>query len=423
MGYTKRTTERQEASLPKKRICACTITFYGRLRSEDKVPIRKSTDKIEWREAEEVVGRWRAGLPEPPPPAQEPRPENGRTSVGDAGKRFRAVLEEEGMTWASLKQYRALSRRMVKFSEEQKHYAYLDQWTKGDVRQFMELWPGALKSKRNRLTRLRALFAFGEEEGWIEGNPAVSVRRKIRNRAQRTAAKKNLDVAYPYTDKEVQTMLYVCEHEYGKKPITATRPERAKLGTTNCFVRKWSGLDVEDFIVMSVYLGLRIGQVATWDISQMNEQGDVHFRAIKNDEWVDTWCPDWLQARIHARVAKHGPRIFGERLTDRLDAITDPWRDRLKTVWKLCEAHLGPWERKPTHHRFRHTFVRILLENGVPPARVAELIGDTEAMVRKVYSAWCPERQEKIRATLREAFADAPRPAAASGGNVIPFKM
>jgi len=42
---------------------------------------------------------------------------------------------------------------------------------------------------------------------------------------------------------------------------------------------------------------------------------------------------------------------------------------------------------KPTSHKFRHTFVRILLERGVPVADVAELIGDTEQVLRRSYAA------------------------------------
>ena len=48
-------------------------------------------------------------------------------------------------------------------------------------------------------------------------------------------------------------------------------------------------------------------------------------------------------------------------------------------------------EEPPTPHRFRHTFVRILLQRGVKPYDVAELIGDTEEMVLKHYARWVPE--------------------------------
>jgi integrase len=58
----------------------------------------------------------------------------------------------------------------------------------------------------------------------------------------------------------------------------------------------------------------------------------------------------------------------------------------------------------PHPHRFRHTFVRLLLQHGVSTADVAELIGDTEEMVRKHYARWVPERQERLTRILQEAL-------------------
>jgi hypothetical protein len=59
----------------------------------------------------------------------------------------------------------------------------------------------------------------------------------------------------------------------------------------------------------------------------------------------------------------------------------------------------------------RHTFARILLErHGVIVRDVAELLGNTEQVVRKHYSAWNPERQERLTAVLKGAFSGKPRP-------------
>ncbi len=60
--------------------------------------------------------------------------------------------------------------------------------------------------------------------------------------------------------------------------------------------------------------------------------------------------------------------------------------------------------------RFRHTFVRILLEKRLPVADVAELIGDTEDVVRRHNARWVPERQARTTNILNEAFSDKPRP-------------
>jgi integrase len=64
----------------------------------------------------------------------------------------------------------------------------------------------------------------------------------------------------------------------------------------------------------------------------------------------------------------------------------------------------GPWEEKPEPHRFRHTFARILLENGTPIPEVAALLGDTEEVVAACYATWNQERNERVRNTVKQAF-------------------
>jgi site-specific recombinase XerD len=93
--------------------------------------------------------------------------------------------------------------------------------------------------------------------------------------------------------------------------------------------------------------------------------------------------------------------------------LCDIWRNaRLKKVFDLA----GPFEEKPTPHRFRHTFARILLEKGVTTADVAELIGDTERMVTLHYAKWIQTRQDRLTRILQDAFADKPKLVAMPSG-------
>jgi len=76
-----------------------------------------------------------------------------------------------------------------------------------------------------------------------------------------------------------------------------------------------------------------------------------------------------------------------------VNVITDLWRRKLNRLWAFC----GPWEVKPTPHRWRYTFARIFLQKqGVTFRDVAELMGDTEATVLKYCCAWIPERQARL---------------------------
>ena len=111
--------------------------------------------------------------------------------------------------------------------------------------------------------------------------------------------------------------------------------------------------------------------------------------------------PPWLLQRLQARAAKFGALIFGEHETEDLNVMTDLWRRKLNRLWLLC----GPWEHHPTPHRFRHTFARIHLAGGMSAAAVARLMGDSEGIVRKHYSAWIPEHQERLNEETRASQA------------------
>ena len=111
--------------------------------------------------------------------------------------------------------------------------------------------------------------------------------------------------------------------------------------------------------------------------------------------------------RLRARDARHGALIFRCGVTHNMKQLTDIWRNkRLKKIFEMA----GPFEEPAHPHRCRHTFARILLEKGVPVPDVAELIGDTEEIVRKHYAKWIPARQARLSRILQEAFADKPRP-------------
>jgi integrase len=103
---------------------------------------------------------------------------------------------------------------------------------------------------------------------------------------------------------------------------------------------------------------------------------------------------------------ENGALIFRSGEATNMRAMSERWRENLAKVFKLA----GPWDERPTPHKFRHTFVRILLEKGVPAADVAELIGDTEQILRRHYAKWMRSRQERLTKILKDAFEDKPRP-------------
>lgn len=171
---------------------------------------------------------------------------------------------------------------------------------------------------------------------------------------------------------------------------------------------EWSGHDVETFIMLLCNTGFRISDAVTFDMNRLSGT-DCIVRAIKNNQPVFTVLPDELVSRLQSLAKRNGTQrpFMMPGGSTRVATVTDLWRRKLNRVWALC----GRWEQSPHPHRFRHTFVRILLQNEVSPADVAILIGDTEEMVLKHYARWVPERQARLTSILREKlFPSVKRP-------------
>jgi len=142
----------------------------------------------------------------------------------------------------------------------------------------------------------------------------------------------------------------------------------------NRYNRKWTGQDLADFISVSVYTGFEFRDVSTFHADRLQRTGEILIRTTKAGSHVYTWVPNWLQERIHERAKIHGPLIFGTHSTKDMNVVTDVCAGKLNKLWDLC----GPWKEKPTPHRFRHTFARIILQRGVSVRDVAEVLGNSE---------------------------------------------
>ena len=162
---------------------------------------------------------------------------------------------------------------------------------------------------------------------------------------------------------------------------------------------------MKDFVYV-LYTGMRISDVTTFDASLRLNGNEIFVRMHKTKKELFTWVPDWLVNRLRARERRMGPRVFALSKSQSLPVQTERWRIKLQKVFALA----GRFEEPPVPHRFRHTFVRILLERGVPVGDVAELVGDTERVLLRYYPKWIPSRQARLTSILKEAFDNRPEP-------------
>jgi site-specific recombinase XerD len=390
--------------------CLCQIHASGTLRKFS----RKCTNQITWEGAKEVAKEWEAlgtwekvnagPAPEAPPapePAREPKKEF--ITVERAVKAF-LVERCQAAAANTEKKYTLLMQSLKKYSDD-KGYIGLDRWTVMDVREFRASWGVSPVTAAKNMSLIRGFFDFCVDNEWLE----KSVAAKVKNPRNVKCDKRN-EQKLPFSDEEVDLMYEVCER-WGTHEIRCfPKKKDGKVVPTEIqyrdYRRKWTGQDLADFITLSVYTGLRISDVAMFHVSRMNDNGEIKIRAMKNGAWVCTWVPEWVQERIRTRSREIGPFIFGTHRTKDMNVITDVWRRKLKRIWDEC----GPWTDKPTPHRFRHSFACTLLQRpGVEVRDVAELLGDTEEMVRKHYSAWVPKRQERLTSVLKDAFREKPK--------------
>jgi integrase len=398
-----RTSEYDERKKGWKR-CECPVFVSGSLAKAFR---RQSTGRWEWDAARpiaeefEALGRWDGPSSLSVEPVPEPAP-SPRTTIDRAIKAFTAEFEEHAAS-GTQKKYRLLLRKLKAFADT-KGYVMLDQWTPIDVREMRSVWSVSPQTAAKNMSTVKAFFEYCVGNDWLPKNPA----RPVKNQRTRDSADRRNEQKLPFSDDELKRMYEACETDYGRQEIKWSRTihHQRVQGQYARYSIKWTGTDLADFISVSVYTGLRISDVSTFHIDRLQASGEILIRTTKAGTHVFTWVPQWLQERIRARAKEHGPVIFGEHKTTDMNVVTDVWRRKLIKLWSFC----GPWPEKPTPHRFRHTFARIILQRGVSVRDVADLLGNSEQICRKHYSAWIPERQARLTKILQEAFDDKPRP-------------
>lgn len=370
------------------RRCSCQIFASGTLSGKFK---RRHTGKADWGEAKAIALAWerdqswdvKVSLATEAAPVVSSGPT--RTTIEDATKAFLSHREGSKIAISTLRKYRTFTKQLTEFAES-RGYLMLDQFTSVDIDAFYGGLNLGARTKGKWLGTLRSFFRFCTSRKWLQENP-VNGDIKPPVGANRVANKA------PFTDDELERIIGACD-KVGEVAWMNGREQGV-----------WTGEDVKDFIWTMVYTGLRISDVALFNMNRFSGN-EVFLRAKKNGGDVFAYIPDWLGERLRTRAKRRGVRPFVVGQSDRLETVTDMWRRKIGKVFELS----GKFEEPPTPHRFRHTFARILLQRGVPVPDVADLLGDDEKTVREHYARWVPERQARLTKILREAFDDKPKP-------------
>jgi integrase len=379
--------------------CRCPIYASGTLNESFK---RRNLKTFDWREAKlraavfETAKSWDQELVRievaPPAPLKD-EPKEGAL-IADAlaqwVKEYEHAVDVGEKAAHTARNVRAFAKKLNRWSEEQ-GYRRITQLGVGELREFRRSWvlegtraiklrkqdadvvmpPVGRTTRRRLMQQANAFFGFCLSSEWIDSNPMSLLKEKRRSGVDIRDEQK-----FPFAEAEMDRMLAACE-------------QYQPSGKEDC-----TGRDLADFIDVAVSTGLRISDLV--QLRRNHIAGDrLDLRAMKNKRRIQMRLEPETLLIVERRTTPDQPYVFGFPLAS-VDTLTARWRTRLNRLWRAC----GEWEHRPTPHRFRHTFARRLLEVGTHPADVAQLLGDEEGTIRKCYSAWVVERQDRLDRVL-----------------------
>jgi integrase len=379
--------------------CVCPIHFEGALRSGFR---RKGTGQTTWVEANTVAAAWETAgdvdiapvvaLAKVPAAASGGAAPRTPTATQDAIAGYLKDATARNLDHETWRKYRVMTRQLQAFADD-KGLRFVHEWDTPLCTEFRGRWRDGARSGGKKLERFKSFFTFCVDHGWIDENPAEPLKAPVG--ASKPAGK------YPFTDEELNWIFAACDlvplRDWKNGHLEGRRDNEK----------------VKTFIHVMVRTGLAITDTAFLSTEKVHGN-DVEVRRTKTDEPVYTWVPDFLVERLKALPLRDGKHYFLLGWSRKKDTPAKTWNRHLKRAFNLVSAKIEDgglgheWKRKPTSHRFRHTFARILLQNGVSIANVAVLMGDKESTIIRHYGQWVPERQENLRNDMRRAFKDIP---------------
>lgn len=285
-------------------------------------------------------------------------PSQSRVTIENWREAFIENARTENISDETIRKYEVLFRQLIAFGEN-KGIRFPSEFDLALLQEFRNTWKDQSLSKSKKQERLRSIFRFAMARKWITENPALELGRIKVERTQQI----------PYTADEMKKIL-----------------AEARKSDPDAYV----------FILVLRFSGLRISDVCQLKPSSLQGKHLV-LRTEKTGAPVKVLLPDVVVSALKS-FNKRSPEYFFWNGTTKLSTATDHWRtDRIKLICERASV-------KNSHpHRFRHSFAVELLKQGTPAGIVADLLGNTEQIVVKHYSAWIEARQKGLDEAVKKA--------------------
>ena len=279
-----------------------------------------------------------------------------RKTVIDAVKAFQAQHEHNAQE--TKRRYKRLLCYFTDFCAKES-LTYLDQIDVESLDRYAIL-RCKIRSWIKDVELLRQLFEFCRDREWMGKNPA---------RALKIPRTREANEVVPYTRDEIVKIIAACD----------------QIGRSNYERRRARAM-----VLLMRYAGLRISDVVTLQRSHIRASYLVK-RTVKNHKVIQVELPhavlEALDVLPHPKAAaKENQRFFFSDTTGLRSLVKGAWRT-MDAVFKrsgVVGAH---------PHRFRHTLASELLGKGGSIEKVAGILGDSPAIIRRYYAKWTPEYQ------------------------------
>ena len=288
----------------------------------------------------------------------------------DENRKFRGSIE-----YATWRKYRTKLNLLLAFCEAEGIHELADV-TIDVLEDFRRTRNVGLVTWKVELQALRTFCGYFVSRKWITTNSAKEMK-----------APRNIkpNEVVPYTLREESQILAACDQIGGAKYRRTEAPYERLRARAMLMLLRHTALRVSDVCTMK-------RDAVSWD--QAKSTWRVFLHTQKTGEPVFLPIPNELKLVLDAlplprNAAADCPFYFWNGHTSRRAAVGIAERT-LSAVFKksgVAKAHA---------HRFRHTLATRLLEQGATFEQVADILGNSPAMVRKHYGKWSKGRQDNI---------------------------
>lgn len=293
--------------------------------------------------------------------------------IADAVKAFLENCHSKGLATGSVRKYKNALDKLTDFCGTEQIDS-LGDLTAEKLDQFRAGRAISHVTSSKELELLRVFFKFCFNRSWIKENPAgkIELPRNV----------KPNDVV-PYTPAELTAILMACD----------------RIGK-----RQYERLRARAMILTFRYTALRIGDVAFLARDRISRDGPrwrIFLRTEKSGQPVFLPVPPDLKAaldNVPAPMTNAESRYFFWNGTGKPETHKGHMHRLLKSIFTASGV-------KGAHpHRFRHTLATELLGRGATFEEVADILGNSPAIVRKHYGKWSAARQTRIDSLMERVY-------------------